>query len=470
MKYCGKGNFKGGVPLQNNAKKHLYFMGIGGIGMSGIAEIFLDYGYPVSGSDIRVSGVTERLQNKGAKIFIGQVAENITADIDVVVQSTAIRDDNPELIRAKEMGLHIVHRSQMLAELMVERKAICVAGAHGKTTTSSMIALMMELGKMDPTIVVGGEIAQIGSNAKSGNGDYLVAEADESDGSFLNLLPWMTVITNVEEDHLDHYKNLDEIRDVFARFVEKAGEQGIAVLNWDNAETRKLAEKARGTIISYGFEKDAMIQGQNKRQESGYNCVDVYHNHEFLGTLQLQVPGDHNLSNALAACAVGLQCGMPFALIADGLLQFSGAKRRFQLVGQVNNIQIIDDYAHHPTEIAATIAAARNVHEGRLVAVFQPHRYSRTKFLAEKFANAFPLADLVVITDVYSAGERISEGAQSDAIIQLMKQPVTYIPREQLNGYLLNMLRPGDMVLMMGAGNIWQNSMQLVEDLRHKSV
>lgn len=443
-------------------------MGIGGIGMSGIAEIFLDYGYPVSGSDIRVSNVTDRLQHKGAKIFIGQKSENITADIDLIVRSTAIREDNPELVKAKEMNIPMIHRSQALAMLMEDKKAICVAGAHGKTTTSSMISLMMELAKMDPTIVVGGEIAQISSNAKSGNGEYLVAEADESDGSFLNLLPWMTVITNVEEDHLDHYKNLDEIRDVFVKFIEKAGEKGVAVLNWDCEETRNMAAKVPGTLVSYGFAEDAYIQGRNQRRQDGYNTIDVYRGGEFVGTLQLQVPGDHNLSNGLAACAAGLTVGMRFEDIAEGLRQFSGAKRRFQLLGEVENIQIIDDYAHHPTEIAATIAAARNVHQGRLVAVFQPHRYSRTKFLADKFAESFPLADHVILTDVYSAGENISEGAQSDAIIQLMKQPVTYISREHLNSYLLNFLRPGDMVLMMGAGNIWQNSMQLVEDLRHK--
>lgn len=459
---------QGGLALQGDKKEHIYFMGIGGIGMSGIAEILLDFGYRISGSDIKVSNVTERLQKKGASIYIGQRAENITDDIDYVVRSTAIRDTNEEYMRVKELGLPVLHRSQMLAKLMEEKKAICVAGAHGKTTTSSMIALAMELAQKEPTIVVGGEIAQIGSNAKSGNGTYLVAEADESDGSFLNLHPWMTVITNVEEDHLDHYKDLDAIRDAFISFVKMPGEDGMAVLNYDCAETRQLAQYVTGKVISYGMAEDANIRGVNVRQEQSENLVDVYADDHLLGTLRLRVPGLHNISNALATVAAGLAIGMTFEELAAGLKEFGGARRRFQLLGVVQNIQIIDDYAHHPTEVAATIGAAKGVHSGRVVAVFQPHRYSRTKFLAEKFAQAFDLADEVVLTDVYSAGEDLSEGAQSDIIAQHMTRPSHFVERERLNAFLQEFVQPGDMVLMMGAGNIWQNSIQLVEDLKQK--
>ena len=459
---------QGGLALQGDKKEHIYFMGIGGIGMSGIAEILLDFGYRISGSDIKVSNVTERLQKKGASIYIGQRAENITDDIDYVVRSTAIRDTNEEYMRVKELGLPVLHRSQMLAKLMEEKKAICVAGAHGKTTTSSMIALAMELAQKEPTIIVGGEIAQIGSNAKSGNGTYLVAEADESDGSFLNLHPWMTVITNVEEDHLDHYKDLDAIRDAFVSFVKMPGEDGVAVLNYDCAETRQLAQYVTGKVISYGMAEDANIRGVNVRQEQSENLVDVYADDHLLGTLRLRVPGLHNISNALATVAAGLAIGMTFEELAAGLKEFGGARRRFQLLGVVQNIQIIDDYAHHPTEVAATIGAAKGVHSGRVVAVFQPHRYSRTKFLAEKFAQAFDLADEVVLTDVYSAGEDLSEGAQSDIIAQHMTRPSHFVERERLNAFLQEFVQPGDMVLMMGAGNIWQNSIQLVEDLKQK--
>ena len=401
-------------------------------------------------------------------IYIGQKAENITVDIDAVVRSSAIRDNNPELLRAKELGIEILHRSQMLAILMEDKRAICVAGAHGKTTTSSMIALMLELAGQDPTIVVGGEISQIGSNAKSGKSDILVAEADESDGSFLNLLPWMAVITNVEEDHLDHYKNLEEIRNAFIAFVQKTGEAGVAVLNFDCAETRNMAALVPGKIVSYGFADDAQIQGRNWRYEQGKNTVEVYRQGQLLGTLQLQVPGKHNISNGLAAIAAGLELGMSFTDIVTGLAQFGGARRRFQLLGRVQDIQVIDDYAHHPTEIAATIQAARGVHQGRLVAVFQPHRYSRTKFLADKFAESFHLADEVILTDVYAAGEDLSEGAESQVILDCMQQSVRMVHREKLNAFLLEFVKPGDLVLMMGAGNIWQNSMQLVEDLKHK--
>ena len=452
--------------MQGNEVKHIYFMGIGGIGMSGIAEILLDFGYRVSGSDIKVSNVTERLQKKGAEIYIGQRAENITADIDYAVRSTAIRETNEEYMRVKELGLPVLHRSQMLAKLMEEKKAICVAGAHGKTTTSSMISLAMELAGKDPTIVVGGEIAQIGSNAKSGNGDYLVAEADESDGSFLNLHPWMTVITNVEEDHLDHYQDLDAIRNAFIDFVKLPGESGVAVLNYDCPETRQLAQYAAGKVVSYGMADDAQVRGVNVRQEQGESLVDVYQHGQLLGTLRLHVPGMHNISNALAAVAAGLEIGMTFDELAAGLKEFGGARRRFQLLGVVQNIQIIDDYAHHPTEVAATIEAAKGVHDGRVVAVFQPHRYSRTKFLAEKFAEAFDAADEVVLTDVYAAGEDLSEGAESDIIAQHMQRPAHLVAREQLNKFLQGFVKPGDMVLMMGAGNIWQNSIQLVEDLK----
>lgn len=457
---------QGGLALQGNEVKHIYFMGIGGIGMSGIAEILLDFGYRVSGSDIKVSNVTERLQKKGAEIYIGQRAENITADIDYAVRSTAIRETNEEYMRVKELGLPVLHRSQMLAKLMEEKKAICVAGAHGKTTTSSMISLAMELAGKDPTIVVGGEIAQIGSNAKSGNGDYLVAEADESDGSFLNLHPWMTVITNVEEDHLDHYQDLDAIRNAFIDFVKLPGESGVAVLNYDCPETRQLAQYAAGKVVSYGMADDAQVRGANVRQEQGESMVDVYQHGQLLGTLRLHVPGMHNISNALAAVAAGLEIGMTFDELAAGLKEFGGARRRFQLLGVVQNIQIIDDYAHHPTEVAATIEAAKGVHDGRVVAVFQPHRYSRTKFLAEKFAEAFDAADEVVLTDVYAAGEDLSEGAESDIIAQHIQRPAHLVAREQLNKFLQGFVKPGDMVLMMGAGNIWQNSIQLVEDLK----
>ena len=353
--------------------------------------------------------------------------------------------------------------------LMLDKQAICVAGAHGKTTTSSMIALMLEKAQKDPTIVVGGEISQIGSNAKSGNSDLLVAEADESDGSFVHLYPWMTVVTNIEEDHLDHYENIDAIREVFVEFVQKAGEDGVAVLNIDCAETKKLIDLAPGKVITYGFSRDAEVRAEEWWQDGQDTYGKIYRGEEYLGEVHLRVPGQHNISNALATIAVGLELGLDFAEITSGLLEFTGARRRFQLVGEVNNIKIVDDYAHHPTEVAATIKTARELHEGRLFVVFQPHRYSRTMFFAEKFAESFDLADKIVLTEVYSAGEHLEEGAESTVILEKMAPGLDseLVLREKLNEYLVQEVQPGDLVLMMGAGNICQNSAQLVEDLKH---
>ena len=460
--------------MQKLEGKHIYFMGIGGIGMSGIAEILLDFGYRVSGSDIRTSNVTERLQKKGAVIYIGQKEENISEDIDIIVRSSAIRENNPELMRARELNITMLHRSEMLAQLMEHKRAICVAGAHGKTTTSSMIALIMDLAGLDPTVVVGGEIYQIGSNAKSGKSDILVAEADESDGSFLNLLPWMAVITNVEEDHLDHYKNLDAIREAFREFVYKTGEHGVAVLNYDCEETRQLANLVPGKLITYGFAEDAQLQSRNWRYEDGVNKADVYLEGALLGTLEMQVPGKHNISNGLAAVAAGLEIGMSFEEIKNGLMQFGGARRRFQLLGHVHDIQIIDDYAHHPTEIAATIQAARGVHPGRLVAVFQPHRYTRTKLLFSEFCECFKDCDELILTDIYAASEEAIPGVSSMHLAEGIKaatgQEVLYIGKlTKAEEYLERVVRPGDLVMTIGAGDVFKIGEELVRELERNA-
>ena len=448
---------------------HVYFIGIGGIGMSAVADILLELGYQVSGSDAKSSNVTERLSAKGAEIHIGQKAENITPAIDVVVHSTAIKADNPEILQAQALGLPIMHRSEMLAFLTMASKSICVAGAHGKTTTSSMIALMMELAELEPTIVVGGDIEQIGGNAKYGRGDYLVAEADESDGTFLRLHPWMTIVTNIEEDHLDHYKDLAEIKEAFSAFVALPGEQGVGVFCLDCPDVWDILASAQGTVITYGFHAEADIRADNWRQEAGLNKADVYRQGERLGQLTLNVPGKHNMTNALAAVAAGLTVGLTFEQIAEGLAQFTGAKRRFQVVGQVKGITVVDDYAHHPTEIRATLEAARSGHTGRIIAVFQPHRYSRTKFLAPAFAESFAHADKVVLTEVYSAGENMTDGAPTEIILEQMppEKDACIVKKEDVNAWLLQEVQPGDLVLMLGAGNIWINAAQLVEDLQN---
>ena len=448
---------------------HVYFIGIGGIGMSAVAEVLLELGYNISGSDAKSSNVTERLSAKGAQIHIGQQAENITTDIDIVVHSTAIKADNPEILQAQALGLPVLHRSEMLAFLTLDSKAICVAGAHGKTTTSSMIALMMELAEMEPTIVVGGDIEQIGGNAKYGSGEYLVAEADESDGTFLRLHPWMTIVTNIEEDHLDHYKDLAEIKEAFSAFVSLPGEQGVGVFCMDCPDVRDIMASANGQIITYGFHEEAAIRAENWQQERSLNKADIYQEGTYLGQLVLNVPGKHNMTNALAAVAAGLTVGLTFEQIASGLVQFTGAKRRFQVVGEVKGIKVVDDYAHHPTEIRATLEAARSGHTGRIIAVFQPHRYSRTKFLAPAFAESFAHADKVVLTEVYSAGENMTDGAPTEIILEQMPpdKDASIVKKEEINAWLLQEVQPGDLVLMLGAGNIWVNAAQLVEDLQN---
>ena len=454
--------------VENINFNHVHFIGIGGIGMSAIAEVLVELGYQVSGSDAKDSEVTRRLSAKGAEIQIGQRVENITQDIDIVVHSTAIKADNPEIVQAKALGLPILHRSEMLAFLTLASKAICVAGAHGKTTTSSMIALMMELAGLQPTIVVGGDIEQIGGNAKYGGGEYLVAEADESDGTFLRLNPWMTVVTNIEEDHLDHYKDLAEIKEAFSAFVALPGENGVGIFCLDCPDVRDIITSAKGQVITYGFQEAADIRAENWQQEDGLNKADIYRQGEHLGQLVLHVPGRHNMSNALAAVAAGLTVGLTFEQIAQGLVCFTGAKRRFQIIGEEKGVKVVDDYAHHPTEIQATLEAARSGHAGRIIAVFQPHRYSRTKFLAPAFAESFAYADKVILTEVYSAGENMTDGAPTEIILEQMppEKDACIVKKEDINAWLLKEVQPGDLVLMLGAGNIWMNAAQLVEDLK----
>lgn len=451
-------------------EKQLHFIGIGGVGMSAIADILLERGYRISGSDIAKSDRTEQLEAKGAKIAYKQVAENITDEIDVVVLSSAIHEDNEEYQAAVKQKKEIVHRADMLAYLMEEKKAICVAGSHGKTTTSSMISLMLWMADVDPTVIVGGEIRQMGSNARFGKSEYLVAEADESDGSFVKLHPWISMVTNIEEDHLDHYANLQEIKDTFAQFIGRTGEDGISILCADCKEALSLKDVAKGKVITYGFSEDAMVQGRNWRIEEDSNQADIYYDGAFLGTLKLQVYGKHNMANAIGAVACGLCLGLDFDVMKKGLAAFIGAKRRFQVLSTVGNITVVDDYAHHPTEVRATIEAALDKKPSRLICVFQPHRYSRTKFLAKEFAACFKGADQVILTDVYAAGETPMEGVSSQLILDYIDKDIhaSLVSIENLNESLLGIVREGDMVLAMGAGNIWRNTKQLAEDLEQR--
>lgn len=447
--------------------KHVHFIGIGGIGMSAIAEILVARGYNVSGSDLNESDQIQHLRAKGVNIYIPQKEENITDDIDIVVRSTAISDSNVECKTAREKNMPVVHRSEMLGYIMQDQKAVCVAGSHGKTTTSSMIALCLEKNMLDPTIVVGGVISELGSNAKNGNGEWLVAEADESDGSFINLLPWYTVITNIEEDHLDHYRDIDEIRGIFKTFLQKTNTAGRCLLCADCDEAYAISTQSPVPMKTYGFSERAQYRIKNHRQIGMKNEADIYNGDIFIGHLELQVPGKHNITNAAAAVVVGLDVGLSFEAVAAILKEFKGTRRRFQHQGTINEISVYDDYAHHPTEIKATLEAARAAHEGRIVAIFQPHRYSRTKFLAADFAKSLSMADEVVLLDVFPAGELPMEGVTSHLIADQIDKSIDVhvVDEEYLTSGFIPTLQQGDLVLVLGAGSIWKQAPLIVKAL-----
>lgn len=450
---------------------HVHFIGIGGIGMSAVAEVMLERGYTISGSDLNESDQVQMLRGRGATIYVPQRAENITDDIDLVVRSTAIQENNVEYKAALEKGIPVVHRSEMLGYLMQSQKAICVAGSHGKTTTSSMIALCLEKNGLDPTIVVGGVISDIGSNAKNGQGEWFVAEADESDGSFINLLPWYAVITNIEEDHLDHYKDIVEIRESFKQFLNKTNPEGRCLLCADNDESFGIASQSPVPMKTYGFHERSQYRIKNHSQVGMKNEADIYNGDRFLGHLVLQVPGKHNISNATAAVVACMDVGLTFEEVASVLKDYKGTRRRFQHQGTVNDISVYDDYAHHPTEIAATLDAARAMHEtGRIVAIFQPHRYSRTQFLATSFAEALSQADEVMLLDVFPAGEAPIEGVSSQLIVDQIDpdKHAQVVNDEYLTSGFISTLQPGDLVLVLGAGSIWKQAPLIVKALEER--
>lgn len=436
----------------------LHFIGIGGIGMSGIAKIMLNMGYEISGSDLNTSVLTQYLISKGAVIFHGHSAENIPEDTQVIVYSSAVKEDNPELARGREMGIPIYQRAEMLAFLMSKKISIGVAGAHGKTTTSGMMGLMMEKCGLDPDIIIGGTLPQIGSNAKSGQGEYIVAEADESDGTFLLLYPTIAVVTNVEMDHIDHYESMDNIVLAFEQYLRQIPADGLGIIGVDSEATRELIKKVPGNYLTYGMET-----GDYQLREVFHTIYgvtgEVLEKGQVLGRLHLKVPGKHNLLNALAAVALGRYLGLDFAQISQGLEAFTGTGRRYELLGEVDGIRIIDDYAHHPTEIAATIQATKDLGAARIVAVFQPHRYSRTQALYREFAAALSEADSVIINEIYGAFEKPIPGVTSHIIEKEVRslghEAVDYAATlDDTLDLLRRKAKSGDVVLIMGAGNI----------------
>lgn len=449
--------------------QHIHFVGIGGIGMSGIAEVLLNLGYHISGSDLRETEVTRRLQSLGCEISYGHRKENLK-EVDVVVISSAIRMDNPEVKAAEERFIPIIPRAEMLAELMRMKVGIAIAGTHGKTTTTSLIATVLAVAGLDPTVVIGGRLNSIGSNARLGQGEFLVAEADESDGSFLKLMPTLAVVTNIDPEHLDHYKDIDEIKEAFLMFLEKIPFFGLAVLCLDHPNIQSLIPRLKKRFTTYGLTTQADFQAKDIVFEGLSTSFDVVYRRQEIGRLRIRLPGIHNVYNALATLATAFELDIPFQVVQEALRDFGGIQRRFQIKGEKRGILIIDDYGHHPIEIMATLHAARTGWGRRTVVVFQPHRYTRTQALFKEFLTAFNDADVLILTDIYSAGEDRIEGVESKALFARLREyghkDVTYLPdKREIVEHLLQIITPGDMVITLGAGDIGQVSDELVKQL-----
>jgi UDP-N-acetylmuramate--alanine ligase len=438
--------------------RRIHFVGIGGSGMSGIAEVLVNLGYAVAGSDLAVNDATRRLKRLGAKILRGHRAEHVVS-ADVVVVSSAVSPDNPEITEARRRRIPVIPRAEMLAELMRLKYGIAVAGAHGKTSTTAMIAEVLTAGGLDPTVVIGGRVKSLRSGAKVGKGEFMVAEADESDGSFLNMKPTIAVVTNIDREHLDHYRDLGAIQDAFVRFLSRVPFYGAAIVCLDERHLRAILPRVDRKLITYGLTSEAELTATDVALEGFGGSFVVRRRRTRLGTVRLAVPGRHSISNALAAVACGLELDLPFATIARALARFHPVDRRFQLRGEVAGATVIDDYGHHPTEIEATLSAARDGFGRRTVAVFQPHRYSRTQALLEEFGRAFVLADHVVVTEVYPAGEKPIPGINGTAVADALRRhghpSVVFEPRlDRVARLVRETVRPGDLVITLGAGDV----------------
>ncbi|WP_119677848.1 UDP-N-acetylmuramate--L-alanine ligase [Indioceanicola profundi] len=449
----------------------LHFVGIGGIGMSGIAEVLHNLGYAVQGSDIADNYNVQRLRKLGMTVHIGHRAENI-GEAAVVVISSAVKRDNPEVVAARDQMVPVVRRAEMLAELMRLKWSIAVAGTHGKTTTTSMVAALLEGGGFDPTIINGGIINSIGTNAKLGQGDWMVVEADESDGTFTRLPATIGIVTNMDPEHLDHYGTFEEEKKAFDRFVENIPFYGFAALCIDHPEVQALIGRVDRRVVTYGFSPQADVRAVNLRTSTSGAYYDVVVSDRVLGEprtidgIHLPMYGQHNVSNSLAAIAVVINMGMADEAIRESLARFTGVKRRFTKTGESNGIAVIDDYGHHPVEIAAVLKAARTAGEGRTIAVVQPHRYTRLQSLFEEFCTCFNDADAVIVADVYAAGEQPIEGADRDALVAGLRtrghRNVMALPSsDALPALVKEMAKPGDLVVCLGAGNItqWANAL-----------
>jgi UDP-N-acetylmuramate--alanine ligase len=448
--------------------RHIHFVGIGGSGMSGIAEVLLNLGYVVSGSDQRRSPVTDRLAGQGARIAEGHAAANV-AGAHVVVISTAVRPTNPEVMEARRLGIPVIPRAEMLAELMRLKYGVAVAGSHGKTTTTSMVAMVLDKGGLDPTVVVGGRLGVLGSGARLGKGDFMVAEADESDRSFLKLTPTVAVVTNIDREHLDTYRDLADVQEAFLGFVNKVPFYGAAVLCLDDGPIQDILPRVERRIVTYGLSPQAQVSARDVRLGPGEATYLATSGEKPLGEIELAVPGAHNVLNSLAAVAVGLELAVSFENVRQGLAGFTGVDRRFQVRGEAGGVLVVDDYGHHPTEIRATLETLRGrAGSRRTVVLFQPHRYTRTHHLWDEFCRAFHLADVLLLADIYPAGEEAVAGVTSQALAEAIarrghRQVVYAGDLRAAADRLAREVREGDVVLTLGAGSVWTAGDELLK-------
>ncbi|MCL2485557.1 MAG: UDP-N-acetylmuramate--L-alanine ligase [Endomicrobia bacterium] len=437
-------------------KNHIHFVGIGGSGMSGIAEVLINLGHTVSGSDLKKTDVTEHLKNVGAKIFIGHNAKNIK-DAEVVVTSTAVNKSNPEVVAALKNKIPVIPRVEMLAELARLKYAVTIAGTHGKTTTTSLTALVLDEGGLDPTIVIGGRLKNLKTSARLGRGEYLVAEADESDGSFLKLSPAITVVTNIDNDHLDYYGNMENLKEAFVKHINSVPFYGAAMICSDNELVREIMPKITRKYVTYGLSGNPDIKAENIKVLDDCTAFDVLYKGKKQGTVCIRMPGKHNILNSLAAIGVGLRLGIPFNLIARAINKFDGVGRRLEIKGEKNGITVIDDYGHHPTEVVATIKAIKHFWPKRkLTVLFQPHRYTRTQNLYNDFGKSFSDADFVKVLEIYSAGEKPIKGVSSDLILKSLKENKCAAEKFKTLEVIAESLPEKSILLTLGAGDVWK--------------
>lgn len=448
----------------------VHFVGIGGIGMSGIAELLLNLGFNVSGSDLNDSEIIQKLKSKGAQVFNEHSINNIN-NSEVVVYSSAVPNDNIELMAAVEKNIPIIKRAEMLGELVaLKQTSIAISGTHGKTSTSSMIGSLLSAGKLDPTLIVGGLVQNLDTNSKLGSGDLIVVEADEYDKSFLQIKPTIAIITNIEKEHMDCYNDLDDLLSSFAQFANSVPFYGALIACIDSPEVQNILPLVKRPIITYGLSAQAEISAKNINFNQEQTNFSLYRNNKKLSEISLNVPGKHNVLNSLAAIAIGFEMGLSIEHIIKGLKSYGGVRRRFEIKGIANNIMVVDDYAHHPTEVTATLQAAREGWDRRIIAVFQPHLFSRTKDFHKEFAAAFMESDILIITDIYPAREVPIKGVDGKLVYNSVKsighKNVHYVPKlEDLKQHLDNLVKTNDMVITIGAGTIWRYGQEYIDHL-----